>query len=179
MTLMRPALVLIACALATSACSNVREAVIPGKRSPDEFATYSRAPLSLPPEYDLTVPQPGAERPQSVTPSDLAQKATIGTATGGSELSTGENELLVRTGALNVDPEIRQLVNRETSILAEENETFVNNIIFWQNNTSAAEVDPTAEAKRIREKQALGDPITGEGVPTIEKKKKGLLEGVF
>lgn len=179
MTSMRFLPVLFACVLLTSACSNVREAVIPGKRSPDEFATYSRAPLSLPPEYELTVPQPGAERPQSVKPSDIAKEATIGLSQGSSTLSTGENELLMRTGALNVDPEIRQVVNRESSVLAQENETFVNNIIFWQENSSAAEVDPEAEAQRIREKQALGDPITGEGVPTIEKKQKGLLEGVF
>lgn len=179
MTLKRSVLVLFACVLLTSACSNVREAVIPGKRSPDEFATYSRAPLSLPPEYELTVPQPGAERPQSVSPSDLAQKATVGLARGDSTLSAGENELLLRTGALNVDPQIRQLVNRETSVLAEEDDNFVNDIIFWKSDTSGVEVDPEAEAKRIREIQAMGDPVTGAEVPTIQKKKKGLLEGVF
>ena len=170
---------LFACALLASACSNVKEAVIPGKRAPDEFATYSRAPLSLPPEYELTVPAPGAERPQSVTPRDLAQQATVGQVQGNSDLSTGENELLARTGAYDVDPNIRQLVNRETTVLAEENDTFVNDIIFWQPRDSATEVDPEAESKRIREIQALGDPVTGADVPIIEKKKKGLLEGVF
>ena len=41
---------------------------------PDEFAVESRAPLTLPPEFDLRPPQPGAPRPQEVTAADKARR---------------------------------------------------------------------------------------------------------
>ena len=41
--------------------------------SPDEFAVESRAPLTLPPDFDLRPPQPGAGRPQETSVSRKAQ----------------------------------------------------------------------------------------------------------
>lgn len=177
--MVRPFLVLIAMVALTTACSGVREAIIPGKQAPDEFAVFSRAPLSLPPEYELRAPEPGAERPQNVNPSDVVQRLTVGLNDDRPTASSGVEELLERTGAKDVDPQIRQLVNNETSALAQENDTVINSILFWQDNSTAVEVDPDEEAKRIRQSQALGDPISGDDVPIIEKKQKGLLEGIF
>jgi len=42
--------------------------------SPDEFAVESRAPLTIPPEFELRPPQPGAPRPQEATAADQARK---------------------------------------------------------------------------------------------------------
>ena len=41
---------------------------------PDEFAVESRAPLTIPPDFDLRPPQPGAPRPQEVTAAERAKK---------------------------------------------------------------------------------------------------------
>ncbi len=41
---------------------------------PDEFAVESRAPLTIPPEFNLRPPQPGAPRPQEATAADKARK---------------------------------------------------------------------------------------------------------
>ena len=41
---------------------------------PDEFAVESRAPLTLPPDYELRPPSPGAARPQEATAADRARK---------------------------------------------------------------------------------------------------------
>ena len=41
---------------------------------PDEFAVESRAPLTIPPDYDLRPPQPGAARPQETTAAERARK---------------------------------------------------------------------------------------------------------
>jgi Protein of unknown function (DUF3035) len=41
---------------------------------PDEFAVESRAPLTIPPEFDLRPPQPGAPRPQDVTAAERAKR---------------------------------------------------------------------------------------------------------
>ena len=40
-------------------------------------------------------------------------------------------------------------------------------------------VDPVAEQKRLQENQALGQPTDAGETPIIERKKKGLFEGVF
>lgn len=48
------------------------------KRSPDEFAVVRRAPLIVPPDYDLRPPDPGAPRPNIGTTSDQARVAMTG-----------------------------------------------------------------------------------------------------
>lgn len=177
---MRSVMIVAASLLFLSACSEVREAVIPGKTAPDEFAVYTRAPLSLPPDYGLRAPEPGADRPQQVNPSDTAQRVTIGIQESQqARVGSGEEEMLRLTGADAVEPDIRQIVNRESTVLIEEQDTFVNTIMFWQQTKPGTELDPNEEDKRIRQSQALGDPITSEDVPIIEKKEKGLLEGLF
>lgn len=180
----------VAVAVVVSGCSDSKELLGQGKRPPDEFAVYSRAPLSLPPDYTLRPPAPGTARPQNVMPRDSAKQALVGnqfaTQGGGSAsmdiggLSPGTQVLLERTGAMEADPEIRTLVNRETSILAEEDQSFTERIMFWGTPTEyGTVVDPVQEAKRIHENQALGRPITEGETPTIERKRRALLEGIF
>jgi hypothetical protein len=45
--------------------------------------------------------------------------------------------------------------------------------------TTQVDVDPTLEQKRIQENQSLGQPITEGETPTVVRKKKGALEGIF
>ena len=171
--------------LLVSACG-VREQLIQGKQAPDEFAVYSRAPLSIPPEYKLRVPEPGVERPQETNPEDVAQQVILGSVNNSvtqSETLSGTpgiHALLRDTGALNVDHSIRETVNRESSVLAEEDQTVMDSIMFWGTpNEYGTAVDPALENKRIQENQALGQPLTTGEVPVIEKKRKGLLEDLF
>jgi len=42
---------------------------------PDEFAVESRAPLTLPPDFDLRPPSPGAPRPQEKASNQQAKQA--------------------------------------------------------------------------------------------------------
>ena len=55
-------------------CSNLRQALGMDRSGPDEFAVESRAPLTIPPDFDLRPPQAGARRPQEVTAADKARK---------------------------------------------------------------------------------------------------------
>jgi hypothetical protein len=55
-------------------CTDFRRALGMDRVGPDEFAVESRAPLTLPPEFDLRPPQPGAPRPQEITAADKARK---------------------------------------------------------------------------------------------------------
>ena len=57
-----------------SGCSSLRQAIGMDRTAPDEFAVESRAPLTIPPDFNLRPPQPGATRPDEVTAAQRAQK---------------------------------------------------------------------------------------------------------
>jgi len=60
--------------MAVGGCGEMRRAIGMDRVGPDEFAVESRAPLTIPPDYDLRPPQPGAARPQEVTATDRARR---------------------------------------------------------------------------------------------------------
>lgn len=188
------AIALVAVVLAAG-CETFKKTVTREKRAPDEFAVYSRAPLSVPPEFALRPPEPGAERPQAVSAKESAQDALFTTTRAGkggarpkpqplppglANASPGVQALLRNTGALSADPSIRTLVNRETSILAEDDKTLADRIMFWGvPNEHGQAVDPQKESQRIRETQALGKPITEGDTPVITRKRRAILEDLF
>ena len=61
------------------------------KVGPDEFAVESRAPLTIPPDFELRPPQPGASRPQEVTAAERARRAidTAGPGEPGKQATPG------------------------------------------------------------------------------------------
>src|SRR5215831_10360831 len=61
-------------ALSISGCTDLKKAIGLEKSSPDEFAVESRAPLEMPPDFDLRPPQPGASRPQEKAADQQARK---------------------------------------------------------------------------------------------------------
>jgi hypothetical protein len=72
---------------------------------PDEFAVQRQAPLVVPPDFELTPPQPGAPRPAEGTASQQALDALFG---GPAPRSAGETSALDRAGT--ADPGIRSAV---------------------------------------------------------------------
>ena len=174
-----------------TACEETKRALGQTKEAPDEFAVYQRAPLSLPPNYGLRPPSPGAARPQTVNPRDRAKKAlgvsvrsadraTAGQKQNLSRLSRGERAMLNLTGATQADPSIRNLVDEDTARLFEEDKSFTDKLVFWQRKDKfGTAVDPIKERRRIHEAQALGKPLNSDSIPIISRKRKALLEGVL
>ncbi len=175
--------VLLCASVLVGGCEETKKALGYSKKAPDEFAVYSRAPLSLPPEFGLRPPAPGSERPQHVEPRDQAARAVMGDVSvrgEAIEASVGLKALLEQAGAVDTNPNIRDLINRETTILAEEDKTFTEQLMFWGTRTEyGTVVDPAREAKRIQENQALGRDVTEGGTPVIERRRKAILEGIF
>jgi len=178
--------VLSAAALALAGCggSDIRDALGLTKNAPDEFAIVTKAPLIIPPEFALRPPQPGAPRPASTQPRAVAKKAVFGSdgeIVTASLQSQGESVLLNRAGAADADPNIRSVVNAETRSLAEKNETFVDDVIFWNEQTPPDEhlVNASAEQRRLRQNEAEGKPVTEGETPSIKPERKGWLEGIF
>jgi hypothetical protein len=200
---MRRSLLLLPLALASLApavvgCSSTKEMLGLTKRSPDEFQVVSRAPLSMPPDYSLRPPTPGAPRPQEGTTRDQAQGIVTGYADRststlqpdqipsigeGEQTSTesaGESAFLQSASLTGIDPNIRKLVDQETVADQDASQSFLDDLIFWRApEPYGSVVDPVAEQKRLQENQALGQSTATGETPIIERKKKGLFEGLF
>jgi hypothetical protein len=54
-------------------------------------------------------------------------------------------------------------------------------LMFWRKPDPeyGTVVDASKEAQRIRENQALGKPVAEGVTPTIARRKRALLEGIF
>ena len=176
-------------------CSSLKEPLCLTKQSPDEFKVVSRAPLSMPPDYNLRPPTPGAPRPQEGTTRDQAAAAVFGYPGAGLQpdqippigegeaeaaQSSGESALLQSAGAGGVDPNIRSLVDSETAADQADSETLADTLVFWRDPEPYGDViDAEAEQKRLQENAALGQPVTTGETPVIVRKKRGMLEGIF
>jgi hypothetical protein len=65
---------LSALALLLGGCGNFKQMIGIDQPPPDEFAVEPRAPLTIPPDFDLRPPKPGAPRPQEASAAERAQK---------------------------------------------------------------------------------------------------------
>ncbi|MBI3452699.1 MAG: DUF3035 domain-containing protein [Rhodospirillales bacterium] len=166
-------------------CGDARKTLGLDKNPPDEFKIVTRAPLSLPPDYGLRPPQPGAQRPQEQSVPELARQAVFGAAQrpaqdGSGGESPGEQALLAHAGASRADPDIREIIDRESTVLADADKTFLDSLIFWRKpETPGVVVDAPREAARLRENAALGRSVSDGDTPTIKRRRKGALEGIF
>ncbi len=74
----------LAAALALSGCSDFKQMLGIDPTMPDEFAVESRAPLTIPPDFNLRPPQPGAPRPQEESTEKQAEQIMEQAGPGGS-----------------------------------------------------------------------------------------------
>lgn len=160
-------------------------------RTPDEFAVVRRAPLTLPPNYDLRPPDPTGQRTQDVAARETARQTVFGesaaenaagntalannanTATTSQQISSSQADqlILAKTGANKADSQIRQQIEQESSALVKVDSGFLNDLMFWKKNKkpTTSIVDANAEAKRIQENNALGQEVTDGQTPTIRR----------
>ncbi|WP_377809879.1 DUF3035 domain-containing protein [Azospirillum sp. A29] len=181
-----PLIGLALAALTLAGCSDVRRSIGLDRQSPDEFSVVSRAPLTLPPSMqDLPKPRPGAARPQDSTPTQMAAGAVFGGSARGAKAAAGatagEKSLVAQASARDgIDPNIRAKVDQETTQLIVADKSWIDSLLFWQTQQPPVSVvDPAKEQQRLREAQAQGKALDGAATPTIERKRKAPLEGLF
>jgi hypothetical protein len=181
---------LVGVVLTAAACSGISDQFSLTSEPPDEFRVVTRAPLAIPPDYILRPPEPGVARPQEGTATQQARTAVfratddstppLDQVSSNDERTLGERALLRAAGADQANPQIRQVVANESQKLNEEDGNLYDVLVFWRDDEAPGRVvDAEAEAKRLRENAALGRPATEGQTPTIERKKKALLEGIF
>ena len=90
-------------AILLAGCGGGKGGILAGRNAPDEFAVARRAPLTIPPDFALVPPKPGAPRPQEADSSTQALNAMFG---GPAPRSAGEQALIGQAGTV-ADPGIR------------------------------------------------------------------------
>jgi hypothetical protein len=149
--------------------------------APDEFMVTTRAPLSMPPDFSLRPPRPGAPRPMEQSERQqaeetLAPQTALGVPQGG--VSPGQEALLQASGPAAPN-DIRRRVDQDAQ-LAQPSQGFVDKLLFWRKpDQPGIVVDPQKEAQRLRENAALGQSPDVGDTPIIQPHKKGWLEGLF
>ena len=182
----RPAtLALLFCGTALALCGcgdDLSRSFGLSRDAPDEFTVTTRAPLSMPPDYQLHAPRPGAIRPQELTSQQAAEEALAPQialqGTGGRD-SPGQDALLAQAGP-GAPRDIRARLDEEGR-LDRPSQGFTDQLMFWRAPPPAGTVvDAAGESQRLRQNAALGQNQNAGDTPIIGKKQSGgLLEGLF
>jgi hypothetical protein len=151
--------------------------------APDEYTVTTQVPLSMPPEFNIRPPVPGASRPQAQTTQQQAEEALVPqTALTGAPSgapSSGQAALVAAAGP-TAPTNIRAEVNGEARAEADQSHTFVDTLMFWREpQPPGIVVDPKKEAQRIRENAALGRTQEAGDTPIIQPRRKSWLESIF
>ncbi len=167
--------------LALAACQNVKKELGVGRNSPDEFAVVKRAPLSMPPDYNLRPPgteyaSPGANA------SAEARSVLLGTAESAAPVAANgaDKTFMDKLGTARARPDIRSKINEENGYIALQSQTVADKLIFWDKKdpdiarTPASVVNAAKETERLKANQADGKPVNEGDVPVIEKKRNTL-----
>lgn len=166
--------VLLASCVFFAGCSGLSETMGLGRNSPDEFAVVDHPPLSLPPDFSLRPPEPGAPRPQEVRIPHKAEVTLFGGVEDGDiEASETERALLSSAGADKADPNIRSLIDREASQKIVGSRHLVEELLWGGDESNdATTVDAAAERERLRAAKEKGESVTSGATPIIEKNNK-------
>jgi hypothetical protein len=158
-------------------CSGAAETLGLGRNAPDEFAVVDHPPLSLPPDYALRPPQPGAARPQAVSMPDRANKVLFGEETQASatQQTDAEKVLLTEAGAEKAQNNIRQIIDQESDKAVGSRHLVRDMLGLSDENGASTTVNAPEEAKRLREAKETGEKATASPTPIIEKSKDGWL----
>jgi len=160
-------------ALALLGCQSIREAAGVVKTPPDEFAVVTKAPLVIPPDYNLRPPKPGAPPTNQSSPTDSAEAALTGddpatiAASLPSTYSPGEKMLLANTGAASADHGVRTQIAADTKAMSTASNSFTDTLLFRSppDPNAGHPLDADAEHNKLVAEKGDGTPIEGQVAP--------------
>ncbi len=148
--------VLCGAALSLIACQSIREAAGITKEPPDEFAVVTKAPLIIPPDFNLHPPKPGAPPTNQASPTQAAQaalysddpNAVAATITG--NFSPAEKLFLATSGAAGADHSIRREIAADNASSENTDQSFTDSLLFGKpTDTADKPLDADAEKSRM------------------------------
>lgn len=153
-------------------------AALQGTGTPDEFRVVRKAPLTIPPEYNLRPPAPGTSRPQELEPDAQARVAVFGKDIG-SDASEGEKLLVKAAGGDTLDRSVRAAVDYDSAQIIRKPRSFTDKILnFGKKSGDGAVVDPAAEEARLKSDQAGLSELTGDKPVILKREKSSKLPGL-
>jgi len=150
--------------------------------APDEFRVTTRAPLSMPPDYTVRPPRPGAPRPQEASERTQAEEALAPqialSGPGNSGLTPGQSALISQAGPA-APHDIRAKVDAEAQ-LDRPSQTFTDRLMFWKAAPLPGTiVNAQKESQRLRANAALGQSVEAGDTPIVEPPHHGWFDGIF
>ncbi len=159
------ALTLIGCLMTLSGCSNVKKTLGFEKNAPDEYQVVSRAPLSLPPDFNLKPPlEKNATKEQRQSRHaaatvmtgdlDILENSKEQRKDDPTNETTEKKSKLVQRATRDLTPEdakatsnIRNIVDEEAGVFHPHKKTLVEKMLFWQKKKKPTEdiIDPHKE----------------------------------
>jgi hypothetical protein len=148
---------LIGLGLSVAGCDTLRNAAGGGKQAPDEFAVVTKAPLVIPPDFNLKPPAPGTAPTNQIEATQAAQNALFNAdpatvaASMPPTMSQGERYLLAYARVQEADPSIRQQIATDVSGMRGADDSFTDNVLFGSTPDASGThpVDADAEARRL------------------------------
>ena len=128
-----------------SACSNFKQMIGLDQPMPDEFAVESRAPLTVPPDFDLRPPEPGAPRPQEKSAEQQAQQVMEQAGPGEPGKEASDLRLRGSGGLPDIGPSNAQAPNQGNIVASQS----LSNKLLATSDTGAAGAT-VKSARRLR-----------------------------
>jgi hypothetical protein len=152
-------------------CEGIRQATGAAKLPPDEFTVLTKAPLVIPPDYNLRPPQPGVASRNDTDADDqgraalFPQNGAAAAASLGTAYSDGEKLLLTKTNALAVDPNIRKSIITDVG-QEDQGPGFAQRVLF--SGPSMAPAAPAAATPAPAAAPAAASPAAPAPMPLLE-----------
>ena len=166
MTFIMRKLLIVSVCLFLVACGGAKEQLGLNRQVPDEFKVVTRAPLEMPPDYNLRPPRPGAERPQEQSTIEAASEAVFGEAANArNDITNGEAALIEAAGGTNANSDIRALVDSEAQDVDDSNKPVAErllNLSLGRESVSDDIIDAKAERERLDAQEAAKEALEAE-----------------
>ena len=129
----------------SSLSTEADSSLLPSQDSSSQDSSSQESPSQESPSQDSSSQESSSQdSPSQESPSQEQTAQDL--------LSTGERNLLIKTGVERIQPNIRQVINEEARDLIEANQSWITQLIFWENQEFLYPIiDPQQEAERIRQ----------------------------
>lgn len=128
-------------------------------RGPDEFRIVTKAPLVIPPDYNLRPPQAGQAQPFEVDASRTNTVTAFGT-TIGAGASMSERALIAAADANAVSPIVRAKLDYEETKTIRKSQSISDRLMFWTGNEDGSPVEDGATGnEEVRIERGSGDRL--------------------
>ncbi|MEO1642186.1 MAG: DUF3035 domain-containing protein [Pseudomonadota bacterium] len=127
-------------------------------RAPDEFRVVTKAPLVVPPDFNLRPPATGQALPAEVTEGATVSSVAFG-AQLGQNASSSERALVAAANANSVNPIVRTQVDFEEAKIIRKTTDVSDRIMFWRNDGTQETGDSATGGESVQIERGSGERL--------------------